>query len=231
MVLREGEHKLLRGAPGSKHSWRDVAEIETTMQWLGEPRGKTLLELGCGPGAYTRRLLSAGRLLGVDFSWTALRRNQTQLPENAPVGLVRADVGRLSLSPRAFDLALTTLYSNLPTAELRRASNQAVALALRPAGRYIVCTHHQDRRRILKGLPESGYYSEGGIFFQCFTDQTLRAELDEFAIEAIGPICVELPIISRLPSDRVRTWFARHAARVPTLNSFGSILLASVRRP
>lgn len=231
MALREDAHQLLRGAPGSKPSWRDIAEIESTMRRVGNPAGKIVLELGCGPGIYTRRLLAADRLLAIDFSLTALRRNQAQLPADAPVGLIRADVGTICLAPRAFDLALNTLYSNLPTSELRRACNQAVAAALRPAGRYIVCSHHQDLRRVLKRLPKSGYYSQGGIFYQCFTSQTLRAELNALEIEAIEPVCVELPLISRLPSDWLRTYVAQHASRLPSLNRFGSILLASARMP
>jgi hypothetical protein len=169
-------------------------------------------------------------LLAIDFSLTALRRNQAQLPVEVPVGLVRADVSTLFLAPQAFDLALTTLYSNLPTTALRDACNQAVAAALRPVGRYIVSAHHQDQRRVLKGLPDSGYYSEGGIFFQCFTSQMLRTELNAFELEAIEPICVELPIISRLPSDYLRAYVAQHAAWLPALNRFGSILLASARK-
>jgi SAM-dependent methyltransferase len=231
MELREGEHQIVRGIPGSISSWRDVAEIEATMKRVGNPSGKVALELGCGPGIYTRRLLSTSRLVAIDFSVMALKRNQAQLPERAPVSLVRADVHTLLLVPEAFDLALTTLYSNLPTSALRRACNQAVASALRPAGRYIVSAHHQDRRRVLKGLPESGYYSEGGIFYQCFTDQMLRAELDAFEIETLEPVCVELPLISRLPSFRIRAYVAQYAARIPGLNRFGSILLASVRKP
>lgn len=229
LELREGDHKLLRGAPGSSLSWRDTAEIESTIARLGDPSGMTVLELGCGPGVYTRRLASARRLLAVDFSLTSLRRNLAQLPDKTTVGLVRADVGSLLLAPKAFDVALATLYSNLPSPALRHACNHAVAVALRPAGRYLVCAHHQDLRRILKGLPDAGYYSSGGIFFQCFTRQTLRAELSAFEIESIEPICIELPGVSRVPSDPLRTWIARQAARVPAINQFGSLLLASVR--
>jgi SAM-dependent methyltransferase len=229
-ALREGTHQLLRGTSGSRPSWRDVAEIECTMRRVGDPAGKTVLELGCGPGIYTRRLAAAKCLLAIDFSLTVLRQNQTRLPVEVPVGLVRADVGRLFLAPEAFDLALTTLYSNLPTNTLRYACNQTVAAALRPGGRYIVSAHHQDQRRMLKGLPDSGYYSEGGIFFQCFTGQMLRTELHAFEVEAIEPICVELPVISRLPSDYLRAYIAQRAAWVPVLSRFGSILLASARK-
>jgi SAM-dependent methyltransferase len=231
MELREGEHPILRGAAGTTLSWRDVAEIESTMKLVGNPSNKMVLELGCGSGAYTRRLLSASAVLAIDFSMGALRRNQARLPVEAPVGLVRADVATLLCAPNAFDLALTTLYSNLPTSALRRACNQAVLTALRPGGRYIVSAHHQGQRRVWKGLPTTGYYSEGGIFFQCFSGQTLGAELDEFEIDAMDPVCIEIPLVSRLPSDRLRAWVAQRAARFPRVSGFGSVLLASGRKP
>ncbi|MDX1933989.1 MAG: methyltransferase domain-containing protein [Capsulimonadales bacterium] len=231
LELRDGSEPILRGVQGTPPSWRDVAEVDSTLREIGSPEGKTILELGCGPGIYTRRLATADRLLAVDFSITALRRNLAQLPAGARVGLVRADVGTLRLTPNAFDLALTTLYSNLPTAELRRACNRTVAAALRPGGRYVVSAHHQDQRRILKKLPESGYYAEGGIFYQCFTPNSLKADLTDFRIEGMRPICVEVPFISRVPNDRLRAWVARQAAALPGVNRFGSILIAAVAKP
>lgn len=230
MNLREGEHQLLRGSPGSRMDWRDDAEIETTMDRIGDVTGKTVLELGCGPGAYTRKLTSAAGLLAVDFSWTALRKNRQQLPDHARVGLVRADVATLRLAAGAFDLALATLYSNLPTRALRLECNRTVAEALRPAGRYFVLAHHQDQRRVLKGLPVSGYYSRGGIFYECLTPSTLRAELRDFQVLSIDPVCIELPLVSRISNDRWRKWIAMRADRIPGIKRFGSLLLATVEK-
>jgi SAM-dependent methyltransferase len=227
MNLREGEHQLVRGSPGSKMGWRDDAEIETVVERIGDVTGKTVLDLGCGPGAYTRKLVAAARLIGVDFSWTALRKNQKQLPKDARVGLVRADVATLRLAPGAFDLALATLYCNLPTRALRFHCNRTVKEALRPGGRYFVLAHHQDLRRVLKRLPDAGYYSSGGIFYQCLTPDALRAELDGFQVSAIDPVCIELPLVSRISNDPLRKWAAKRADRIPGINKFGSLLLAT----
>lgn len=230
MNLREGAHQLVRGSPGSNMGWRDDAEIETVVERIGDVTAKTVLDLGCGPGAYTRRLVAAARLIGVDFSWTALRKNQKQLPEGARVGLVRADVATLRLASGVFDLALATLYCNLPTRALRVECNRTVWESLRPDGRYFVLAHHQDLRRVLKRLPDAGYYSRGGIFYQCLTPNALRGELGDFNVMAIDPVCIELPLVSRMSNDHLRKWMAMRAARIPGINKFGSLLLAKAEK-
>ena len=225
--LRDGVEPIQRGVAGWRPTWQDAAEISATTRLLNYAPTEPALELGCGPGVYTRALALTGRpVVAVDFSWTALRHNRDQLPGGARVGLVRADVAQLRVASARFSLALNTAYSNLPSDEIRHACNLMVRDALSPGGRYVVSAHRQDARRILKQLPRTGEYRDGGVHYECFTTHTLAEELDAFDLVSIRPAVVELPLISRIPSHSLRRWLAVQGASVPGVNAFGSILLA-----
>jgi len=211
--------------------WRDELEVPETLDSVGDVSGRTILELGSGTGVYTRPLASqAERLIAVDFSIESLRINARHLDGSALVGLIRADVARLRLRPGSFDLALTSLYSNLPTAALRAAANRAVHEALVVGGRYVVSAHHQDLRRRLRRLESAGIYEDCfPVFFQCFTARSLRRELHEFHPVSVRPIVVFLPYLSRLRFTRRA--LSRAAGRIPVLGMFGRLLLAAATKP
>ena len=119
-------------------------EVSSTLRRLGNMRSKAILELGCGTGIYTR-LFAKGcsTLIAVDFSRDALLRNaRSSTYDN--VGLVRADVSTLALEPNSFDMALSTLYSNLPTRDARMASTKGVQQSLKPLGKYVLSAHQHE---------------------------------------------------------------------------------------
>jgi SAM-dependent methyltransferase len=219
-----------RGSSSFQPTWADELEVQATLRKLGDLLGKKVIELGCGPGFYTRHLVELGAVvLALDFSAEALKLNASQLPAGARVGLVRADVSRLRLSPAVFDLALTTLYSNLPTAQMRRAANQAVHQGLKPGGQYLVSAHHQDLRRVVRRRPLADHYPGSGIFFQNFSQSALRRELSEsFQSVATTPVCIWIPVLSRVSG--VRSLLSRASERLPVLNRFGLIVLATATR-
>jgi SAM-dependent methyltransferase len=226
--MRDIEAPTSRGAPGVPSSVVDELEIASTMRHLGEVTGRTVLELGCGAGVYTRLLaLSHARVLAVDFSWAHLQLSAQQAIYPQRVGLVRADVATLKLAPEAFDVALTTLYSNLPSRDLRLALNRLVHSALRPGGKYLVSAHHQDLRRRLRGAPARGHYSGSGIFFESLTADDLARELsDDFPTVHTVPAAICLPLVTRFLRDPIQRW----AERLPGFNQLGAILLADARK-
>jgi SAM-dependent methyltransferase len=226
--VRNQEARISRGHPAYRNSWDDDLESETTMRALGELKGLTVLELGCGPGFYTRRLAAAGaRVIALDFSEEALKINAANLPAGAQVALVLADVSTAKVAPKSVDLAVSTLYSNLPTGELRRAANRLAHEALGDTGRYFVSAHHHHLRRF--GKPKSGRYEGSAIFFQGFTAADLRGELEEtFSRARTWPICVWVPWASRLIEARAS--LSRLAEMIPGLNKLGLILLAEARK-
>jgi SAM-dependent methyltransferase len=225
---REKEATASRGAEEAPLSALDALEIEATLRHMGDVDGKLVLELGCGAGTYTRPLGARVRVVAVDFSWNHLVLNGQRLADPDAVALVRADVGRFRLAPNAFDMAFTTLYSNLPSAALRMSVNRLVYDALAPGARYLVSAHHQDLRRILRRSPVRERYEGSGIFFESFTPGSLRAELSPFADVRTVPIAIWLPLVSRTRS--LRPVLSRALERVPVANRLGSILLGLARK-
>lgn len=219
------------GLPPWHPPWRDELEIPETLRCIGDVAGLTVLELGCGTGLYTRLLAErAARVVAVDFSLDSLRINARHLVPPGAAALVRADVTRLRLRPESFDLALSTLYSNLPTDKLRAAANRAVHEALAPGGRYVVSAHHQDLRRRLRGLALAGIYGDDfPVFFQCFTARSLRRELREFEPISLTPIVALIPYLSRF--RRARRVLSRAAATIPVFGAFSQLLLAAATKP
>lgn len=204
---------------------RGSMEVPRTLALLGNTDGKRLLEIGCGTGRYTRAL--AGRcdaLLAVDFSRDSLLANASALPPGEKVGFVWADASRLRLEEEQFDLALSTLYSNLPSPEIRSKSTETVSHALKRNGRYLISAHHHDLRQILRGIGASGQY-DNGIFYQSFTKNALRRELEEYFSQiTMTTTTIWVPYLSRIRASRI--FISRLAERVPVLNWLGAILLA-----
>lgn len=207
-------------------TFSDRMEVPSTLERLGDTRGRALLEIGCGTGRYTRPLAKAcGALLAVDFSRASLLVNAKLLPADGNVGLVWADVSKLKLQEAYFDLALSTLYSNLSSPEIRSRSTASVFHALKPQGRYVVSAHHLSVLERKKGTSASGEY-DNGIFYQNFTKSALRQELEKhFSKITIKTICIWVPYISRSKASRV--FISRFSERLPILNQLGDLLLAT----
>lgn len=211
---------------GDSDDLRERMEAPTTLKQLGNTNGKTLLEIGCGSGRYTRPLAeNCSSLLAVDFSRDSLLTNARSLHADRNVGFVRADVGNLKLKEESFDLAFSTLYSNLPTPEIRSRSTASVSQALKLNGKYVVSTHHHDIRQVLRGINTAGKY-DNGIFYQSFTKNSLRRELEEYFSEiTMTTTSILVPYLSRIETSRV--FIPRLAERLPILNQLGAILLAT----
>ncbi len=97
--------------------------------------GERVLELGCGTGAMTERILAAGaEVVPVDLSEPMLRRARRRLPQ---VEFLRRDL--LSLDDQAaFDAALFALVLHEMSDDVRRRALQVAHRALRPGGRLLV---------------------------------------------------------------------------------------------
>jgi SAM-dependent methyltransferase len=150
-----------------------------------------LLEFGCGTGRYTFPLAKQYRfIVAVDFSQVALESIAGGVPGDN-VALVRADLEHFAVAPRSFDGVLSTLTSNLPTAERRRRLYELAAEALKDTGTFVSGLHYYGLRARLKRVAKEGYYNEGGIYRYYMTcNEALRAndretsESEEFSLGA-----------------------------------------------
>jgi malonyl-CoA O-methyltransferase len=152
--------------------------------YLGDVRGKSVLDVGCGTGRHTARLSGLGaRVTGVDFSEGMLAQARGRAPG---VRFLRADLeARLPFEARDFDLVLCALVldhiKKLETlfGEMRRVCHDD--------GRAIVTVMHP--AVMLKGKsanftdPETGEEIRPRSVPNSIADYVLAATRSGFAIE------------------------------------------------
>src|SRR5438067_562433 len=97
------DYKLSKEAP-----WRLHVEQFTFFQLLGDVTGRTVLDLACGEGFYTRRVRQRGasHVLGVDLSQRMIDlARQEEARRSLGIEYAVGDVKGLRLG-RAFDLVI-----------------------------------------------------------------------------------------------------------------------------
>lgn len=120
----------------SAHASRPVVDIDRVIAWLDgqlELAGRRVIDLGCGPGLYARRMARRGaRVTGVDFSANSL--DYARQRGEANVDYLLADYLEDEL-PSGFDLATLVYYDfcALPPAQRRRLLERIRGL-LNPGG-------------------------------------------------------------------------------------------------
>ena len=129
------EYRESKGLP-----FREHVERYTLFELLGDVRGKTVLDLACGDGFYTRRLKQAGAaaVTGVDVSEGMIELAEAR-ERRQPLGCryVCADVADFE-PPEPVDLVVAAYllnYARTPGELLRLC--QVCHGALRPGGRFV----------------------------------------------------------------------------------------------
>jgi ubiquinone/menaquinone biosynthesis C-methylase UbiE len=122
-------------------------EEHSMFELLPDLAGRSVVDLACGEGIYTRKLLRRGaaRVVGVDISseMVSLAR---RAEEAEPLGAeyVVADVAKVDVGEQ-FDVALCSfLFNYARSRDELRSLVRAVAGLLRPGGRVIGCNDFPD---------------------------------------------------------------------------------------
>jgi SAM-dependent methyltransferase len=120
--------------------WRTHIERYTLLRLVGDVAGKTVIDLACGEGHYTRALRQQGaaRIVGVDLSRAMIGLAEAE-EARRPLGVEYrvGDVRTLGMLGE-FDLAFAAYLLNYArTAEELAQMCRAVARALRPGGRFV----------------------------------------------------------------------------------------------
>lgn len=127
--------------------WRTHIESFALFNLLGDPAGKTVLDLACGEGFHTRvlRQKGAARVVGVDIS-AAMIELARQAEARAPLGIeyVVEDVKNLALG-ETFDVVFAAYLLNYAQTENELLQMcQAIARHLRPAGRFVTVNNNPE---------------------------------------------------------------------------------------
>ena len=120
--------------------FREVVEAYSLFEILGDIRGATVLDLACGDGFYTRRIVQAGarEAAGVDISAEMIRLAEEE--ERArPLGCryLQGDAARFELSGQVDLVVAMYLLNYARTGEELLRFVEAAYGFLRPGGRFV----------------------------------------------------------------------------------------------
>jgi SAM-dependent methyltransferase len=228
--LQESEMRLRNQAYRAGNSRRldawHAPELDAVRAALGDCRGLSLLDAGCGVGNFTRIFKNAENYLGVDLSWEGLVHFQR--PSCGTVGLVQGDVTRMPVRGHVFDVALSCqVLSHIPTADLRSRLLDELARVLKPDGRLILTAMHYNFRYRRKLIPQEA--EENGSFYHRFEVPELRELLSErFTIHSLHGYWIYLPKTYRLfmALGSWRAYWDRIWRKLPLSLTYGKYLLA-----
>ena len=151
---------------------RRIELIDRTVGWIDDQldlSGKSICDLGCGPGLYTQRFASRGaKVTGVDFSAHSLKYADLEAKKNdQPIRYIHADYLSDDL-PAGFDIA-TLIYTDLCVLSPEQRTNLLGRMRemLNPDGRIVIDVAGMG---LLSGMEEStrieerlldGFWAEG----------------------------------------------------------------------
>ena len=213
----------------SKQSpWRTYIEQYTMLELLGDVRGKSVLDLACGEGYYSRifKSLGARRVVGVDLSSKMIelaRASESQLP----LGVEYVVGDAIDYQPdEPFDIVSAGYLLNYAdTREKLLDMCQAVSRSLPPGGRFVTVNNNPsqsperfaatEKYGFIKSAGEAlrpgtpityTIFQDGGTF--SFDNYYLSAGTHEEALQAVGLRDVEwvAPHLSPQWSDDLAFW-------------------------
>jgi ubiquinone/menaquinone biosynthesis C-methylase UbiE len=171
------------------------------------PNG-TILDLACGTGRVTVRLLQRGqKVLAADLSEESLRVLSQKIGFNTNVGLIWSNATQLRIAPETVDLAVSTqLFEHIPTIAQRAEFLEWVHAALKPKGIFLLTAYYYSSLRRFLRKQQEGFH-DGGIFYRRFTRAEIESEMSGFfRIAKLRPIQIDPRL---LPSSLPETsWLA-----------------------
>ena len=140
--------------------WRAHAESFTLFKLLGDPAGKSVLDLACGEGFHTRVLRQKGgaRVVGVDIS-AAMIDLAREEEARQPLGIeyVVADVKRLALGTK-FDIVFAAYLLNYAQTESELCEMcAAIGEHLRPGGRFVTVNNNPEYTGLTDSMQQYGF--------------------------------------------------------------------------
>lgn len=177
------------------------------------------LDLGCGPGPYTRYLQQAGfDVLAIDTSTASLAINADTCSHDqaaAEACFVQLDLNRLALRAASVDLVLMADFmQHLGGRQQRETLLRSVAVAMKPGAHFYLSFFNLNIKNYLKG-DVHGAFADGAIRYERLTVPNMLAELPPvLEVARTQPLNIfhaAAPdrLVARLPGVY---WLARMAA-------------------
>jgi len=212
--------------------WSNAVEMRAFFSDASAFAGKTVLDLACGTGRVTARLLdTAGAVLGADFSEHSLRNLAKKgIDSSAKLGLVWCDVTQLRLSPGYFDTVVSAqLLEHITCGKQRASLLEQICGWLKPAGLLLVSAYYHNLIKRVLRRPREGFH-ESGIFFHRFTGAELRREVSRFfLVREMKPLQVDPRLFPG--ASPVRGWLARLLEKAFCTPLLGQLVFVRARKP
>ena len=192
-------------------SWRTYIERHSLLKLLGKVRGKSILDLACGEGFYSRLLRERGatRVVGVDLSSGMIGLAITAEKES-PLGIeYRVSDAMAYQSDERFDIVTAAYLLNYADTEEKLAAMcRTVARSLKPSGRFVTVNNNPSQSpdryqatrkygfvKSVRGELQPGavitytIFQDGGSF--TFDNYYLSLAMHERALETAGLRAIE----------------------------------------
>jgi ubiquinone/menaquinone biosynthesis C-methylase UbiE len=186
--------------------WRTYIEQYTLLELLGDVCGKSVLDLACGEGYYSRtfKRLGARRVVGVDLSSKMIELARAS-ERQSPLGVEYVVGDAITYEPdEPFDIvAAAYLLNYADTREKLLAMCQAISRSLRPGGRFVTVNNNPSqspqrftatkrygfiksaREELRAGTPITYTIFQDGASFT-FDNYYLSVDTHEDALGAVG---------------------------------------------
>ena len=106
-ILSSFYYRSRKNKAGTSYFYNENLEMPTTLKLLGDIKGKTVLDLGCGPGIYAKILTEKGaKVKGIDISSRLLEIAEKEAPE---AEFKRGNAETLPYKTAEFDIVLSAL--------------------------------------------------------------------------------------------------------------------------
>ncbi len=196
-VTREEQNARDRGADrydAHFSEWSNAVEMGAVFADDSVFRGKTVLDLACGTGRMTVRLLgTANAVIAADFSEQSLLNLAKRATcGETRLGLVWCDVTQFVLTPAFFDTVISAqLLEHIPSKEQRGVLLDQVRAGLKPSGSLLITAYHYNFVKRVLQRPPDGFHANG-IFFHRFTCAELADELSAFVLpQGVRPLQID----------------------------------------
>ena len=134
--------------------YQHKVEINTVIKKSYPQKREYILDLGCGTGRITYKLIELGcKVVGVDFSKESLKvceQRCSVLNNNNNLYLIRADVCNLPLKDYRFDKCVSAeVFEQIPTEKERLKMLREVKRVLKSNGKLVLTTYNYSLRKII----------------------------------------------------------------------------------
>jgi len=211
-------------------AWANSVEMSALLRESAASFGKIILDLACGTGRITTRLLPNARgILASDLSEESLAVLSKKLSPGANIGLVWADATQLRIAPESVDLVISTqLLEHIPSADQRARFLEGVHSALTADGIFLLTVYYYSIFRRLAGRRQEGHHANG-IFYRRFTGEEIMRDFSGlFQIGKLQPIQVD-PRLFR-GSFPILNWIARGLEKTFFPSLIGQLLFVKASK-